>query len=919
MVRGQGIWRAALLVTLIGAGLTACGDDPKPTPPPAGEPDADASDADVIEAEEDIIEEPDEDVVEDVPPDVPMLEDVEDAEEDAAEDAEDAGEEDVEEDVPVGSECSLDDPCREGVCNLENGACEDRDPCFGPLDCLGGQLGDRVCAGCPDGQCPEEGGVCRDRCDTSVECPQGELCVDGGCGAFPGLGCVGDGDCQGGQVCDSQAFACVDAPTCAEDTDCVGGRRCDVGTQSCRQCLRDVDCGGLQRCISDIFVSACEEPSRCFGDQDCQGLRFCDVEGGVCLNPVCQEDRFEPNNRINENTVFLREGVSTGLRLCGGEADLFLVTVPSNKPLVALTRQEGGPLKLFVYPGGSDPFGSGAPEPIAESTGSEREQGVIVPATPQGGTYLLHVTSPVEGPKNYSLRILFDPPERVIEACGPDEENVGPDTAPLLQRDLPRTGEICPEGELGDEDWFRFQVGLGVGLELSLLYPVQGDGLTMAFFKRVGNNLVDHRVPVQERSFGKLSVFGAQDELETIFIRVTGLRPEARGDFLLSLVAIEDCEDDAQEPNDDPGSAVQLLIDPRTRLARVEALAVCFTDTDYFGLTAQGGRGIQASASLPDGVDGAPPALSILELRGDVLVPVGNARSDGRRSVVSLGSTAQGGATYLFEIQATSEGVTPYILEVELLSAPFCDTNDALEPSDADNVVPVESTSLGAFLCAGEEDWYRISAEAGAEADLSLGGPPGVVFDLRRLDDLSLVVEGASGRLLTTIEDEGELAIVVRGQSEEMEGDYTLRTNLTADPPANDVCEGAQQLRSGQRVAGTLRGARDNITSVDPIGCFTLDGSPDVVYAFTIGVTSDVDITVTPGLGGLQPTVFLQRDCDDPGSILEGLCATDFDDARPFDGVVSLSQRLTAGTYFLWVDGATEGAVGDFEVLLQAR
>jgi hypothetical protein len=68
--------------------------------------------------------------------------------------------------------------------------------------------------------------------------------------------------------------------------------------------------------------------------------------------------------------------------------------------------------------------------------------------------------------------------------------------------------------------------------------------------------------------------------------------------------------------------------------------------------------------------------------------------------------------------------------------------------------------------------------------------------------------------------------------------------------------------------------------------------------------------------GDLQPTVFIQGLCDDPESAIEGLCATDFDDEEPFDGIVSISRQLEAGTYFAWVDGATPGSVGAFEILV---
>ncbi len=924
-------WLKLLMVALSASmGLFACGGDDggNNNGNGMGTPDVveDADDGDDVpnnspnnDMPEDVVEdmvedESEQDVEDDSGED--DVDDIEDAEEDVGEDA--PSEDDIEEDVEPPGECSLDEPCDEGQCNLDTGVCEDRSPCFGPLDCLGGELGDRVCAGCAEGNCGQQGGVCRDRCDDSSDCPEGELCIDGGCGIYPDFECSGDADCPGAQICDVQAYACVDAPSCQSDEDCRGERRCDSNTNACVECVGESDCDGLQVCERGDFVGLCREPVDCLQDLDCLGLRVCDPNESRCLNPVCEEDRFEPNNRVNENIARLGEGVYTGLRVCGGEADLFLVTPPMGQPLSVTLRAEGGPVQAFVYEGGADPFGAQQAEPLQESTGSGDARGILMPGVDQPVTYLLHVTSPVEGIKSYQMRVSFDPPEFVEPPCAPDEDGVDQDTAVTVVPGNPLSGEVCNEG-VNDEDWFSIRPLDGQAQELSLVYDTEGDELLMDFFQVEDGELVPLGIASQPRELGKVAIIEPTENPAPILVRVQSFALEARNNYLLSLISIDFCPQDDQEPNNSTLQPSVIDIDPRQGTASVEALTVCLNDSDYYRVTVAGNRGVVVSASVAEGGQGTTPNLALLERTGDnELVPVGRLSVVADATTVSLGRTPERGATYFVEVQATSDGVSDYELNVEIFDEPFCELNDPLEPSDAQNVVPLQSTNQGAFLCADEEDWYRVTVANGEEVDVSISGVEGARFDLLRMPGMTVEAEDVEGRLLTTINQGGQFAIRVEGADAAVEGNYTLASNVTADPPANEVCSGAATLLPGEVQRGTLRSARDAI-STDDFACFALEGSPDVVYVLDVQQASDSTIAVTPVPDGIltpiQPTVFLVADCLDSGSIIDGLCASDFDDLNPNDGTVTLQSRLAPGTYFLWIDGGTEGSIGDFDVL----
>ena len=135
------------------------------------------------------------------------------------------------------------------------------------------------------------------------DCPQGEICVDGGGVLSGGTTCVGpnsstddetgantnstntavpatcsiNGGCPGDDsICDHNSGECV--ARCTGDDDC-GPDVCVVDSGLCQQCLVDTDCDGASVCAGD---GRCVE---CVQDGDCAGTSapYCNSEKNLCV------------------------------------------------------------------------------------------------------------------------------------------------------------------------------------------------------------------------------------------------------------------------------------------------------------------------------------------------------------------------------------------------------------------------------------------------------------------------------------------------------------------------------------------------------------------------------------------------------------------------------------------------------------
>jgi hypothetical protein len=139
---------------------------------------------------------------------------------------------------------------------------------------------------------------------------------------------------------------------------------------------------------------------------------------------------------------------------------------------------------------------------------------------------------------------------------------------------------------------------------------------------------------------------------------------------------------------------------------------------------------------------------------------------------------------------------------------------------------------------------------------------------------------------------------------------------VTAPPsplPSNDSCASPQELSFAANVAtvsgSTSQAANDNFAfDVSPTCSLTgKQNGRDVVYSFSLAVTQDVSINVAPTASSLlRPAVYVRR-----GSCTSQLLLDELVCLERVGPVRTVLTTLSAGTYFLFVDGAG-GTSGDF-------
>ncbi len=139
-------------------------------------------------------------------------------------------------------------------------------------------------------------------------------------------------------------------------------------------------------------------------------------------------------------------------------------------------------------------------------------------------------------------------------------------------------------------------------------------------------------------------------------------------------------------------------------------------------------------------------------------------------------------------------------------------------------------------------------------------------------------------------------------------GPFSLEVRLTTPtpPPPNDVCATAQLLPStGGSVTGTTAGGTSDVAG----SCGST--APDVAYTLTTTAAADLELTVTPtpGASSFRPAVTLV------GS--NGCAALSQPLACNYGFTTGSTAHLTArnvpaGTYIVWVDGATATDSGAF-------
>jgi hypothetical protein len=203
--------------------------------------------------------------------------------------------------------------------------------------------------------------------------------------------------------------------------------------------------------------------------------------------------------------------------------------------------------------------------------------------------------------------------------------------------------------------------------------------------------------------------------------------------------------------------------------------------------------------------------------------------------------------------------------------------------------VPVRSDLRASLLSADFDGALSLLASADGSAG-----------ELSCVDDLPLG-DTHHARIDASLEP-GSYLLVVDGASGES-GRFELFAELEPLPAADQVCAAAPALVEGVYVRGSTRGG----PSVFGASCGGRAGGPDDVYRFTLERPARVRVHEQ---SDFEAVLALRALCENPQSELA--CSDD-----GMEGHVMLTAELSAGTYFVVVDGYARGEGGDYVLALE--
>jgi hypothetical protein len=154
----------------------------------------------------------------------------------------------------------------------------------------------------------------------------------------------------------------------------------------------------------------------------------------------------------------------------------------------------------------------------------------------------------------------------------------------------------------------------------------------------------------------------------------------------------------------------------------------------------------------------------------------------------------------------------------------------------------------------------------------------------------------------------GTYFLIVDGRFDGAVGDYTLYLRESFTPVSvsgNDDCSGAHAISADGSVSGSTAAMTDTATSA---GCTTCEaGGFDAWFTFTLSAPSHVDIDTA---GSSFDTILHVREGTCTGT--EVAC----DDSSGPGNASRLGLSLSAGTYYVIVDGCRPTARGSYELTL---
>lgn len=493
---------------------------------------------------------------------------------------------------------------------------------------------------------------------------------------------------------------------------------------------------------------------------------------------ICMDDAAEPNDSRDDAKQLVNDIAVEG-RVCTGDPDWFVLRglQPGSQITTTLDFVDNlGDLDLELYR-------ANATQPTLVAASLDDNEELVFNAT-YGGDYFLRIVGKGADTNVYTLRAQIR--EGVGPTCVDDmwEPNDTPLTATATGA-LP-TGLAMASICGGDEDWYRFRVGLTDAVTAEIGFDPSAD-LDLKLFR--GDVTDPNATPLREsigttgREYIAFRNFEAEGEY---LLRVYGQSPQDTAEYELNLQVrpFTGCQPDFVDVMNQGNSlmdAYQLMLPP----TRVDDLSFCDTDTDFYRVFLQGGFvNVLRINFVPDD---AILEARLLDTGGGLIFStepgLGQAPNPAGFRELLVNVPGQGFAVVILQVTRSQGFATDYNITLDLQPLFDC-VADVAEPNNtpataslvaSSSVAPVMIDDLS--LCTsvrdaanvGDEDFFVLNPPVeGARIDAE------IVFEN---GDLSLELFSPNG---------GPRACVTFGDDRCYSDGNTLREHITFTATTTD-------------------------------------------------------------------------------------------------------------------------------------
>ncbi|MFH1811761.1 MAG: PPC domain-containing protein [Pseudomonadota bacterium] len=580
--------------------------------------------------------------------------------------------------------------------------------------------------------------------------------------------------------------------------------------------------------------------------------------------PPCTDDALEDNDDPTQATQ-LAPG-TLNAQICSGDDDMFAVALNVSQKITARIdfQHSAGDLDLYLFAGDGSQLDS-------SETTDDTEQ--VEATVDTAGAYYVVVTGYSGAVGAYTLTVTVEDVAQTDGGTPTCQDDSFEENDTLASSAVVGAGTYQAQLCAGDPDFFGVQLNAGDRLVADLAITSPGQNLDVQVLSPAGVELgastgtsASEHVEVTATLAGRhgVRIFGAAASDASAYDLTLAVTP-----------ATTTCQDDSFEDNDDSTQATSIA-------AGTLSGKICAGDEDWFALTLAAGDQIQANLTFVH----AAGDLNIELLRPDLSVlSAGSSTTDNE---LLTGTVATGG-TYMLRVLGMDNAENAYQLVVAVTPGSTC-ANDAFELNDTSaQAAALTAGSHTAKICAGDQDWYRVSVNANStlRVDLTFTHAAGNI-DLKIFDATATTLLASS---LSTTDNEqasvvaqssGDLLVQVLGATGAVNS-YGITVTVT---PGTATCtdDGLEDNDS-----------RSAAVDLQP-GTYTAHLCPgdDDWYRFSLN-TGDrmvVDLTFSHASGNIDARIL-----DSAGLVLSaGTTTTDNEHVE--------ATATTAGSYFLAVTGA---------------